>query len=210
MNDLEKSNIEEITKLHYEICDSLKITIDKAIRIGELLFEQKEKLKHGEFIPWIQKNLPFSDRTARRYMTVFDNREKLKTDRVSNLNTAYKLLEEPKDLSFNLEFLYTDLKEGYSWWGWAKSNIFVGYLDLVIIDKTEWFCYHMTFYLGFNYFIEDKENEWFKCGGLKKFTKYPIEIDDVIYVLMNNKFGFDYKNVEWEQIPYIDNPFRNL
>lgn len=70
---------------------------DKAIRIGELLFEQKEKLKHGEFIPWTKINLPFSDRTARNYMKLFENQEQLKMESVSNLNSAYKLLGKPKE-----------------------------------------------------------------------------------------------------------------
>ena len=81
MNELEKSNIEEITKLHYEIYNSLKLTLDKAIRIGELLVEQKGRLEHGKFIPWIHNNFLFSDRIARNYMRVFENREKLKLEK---------------------------------------------------------------------------------------------------------------------------------
>jgi hypothetical protein len=59
---------QEIVKLHNEIIDALKMTLRKAIRIGELLTEQKQSLKHGEFAPWIKDNLPFTDRTAQMYM----------------------------------------------------------------------------------------------------------------------------------------------
>lgn len=96
MNNLVKSRIKEITDLHNEIGGYIKVTLDKAIRIGELLSQQKEELKHGEFTSWIEDNLPFTDRTARNYMNIFRNRERLKTETVSDLTTAYKLLEEPK------------------------------------------------------------------------------------------------------------------
>ena len=111
MNELKKSNIEEIIKLHYEICDSLKLTIDKAIQIGRLLIEQKKKLKHGNFLPWIKNNLPFSDRTARNYMKIFENKEKLKMESVSNLNDAYKLLEPSKECKVKSSDVFEEPKE---------------------------------------------------------------------------------------------------
>jgi ribosomal protein L17 len=57
-----------------------------------LLTSQKEKLKHGEFAPWVAQNLPFSQRTARNYMLVFRERHKLKTENVTDLSKAYKVL----------------------------------------------------------------------------------------------------------------------
>jgi hypothetical protein len=70
--------------------------LDKAIRIGALLAEQKASLKHGEFIPWIKANLPFTERTAQNYMRLYDRREQLKNESVSYLNEAYRLLTAPK------------------------------------------------------------------------------------------------------------------
>jgi len=93
MNEIINNRIQEINKLHNEIGGALKITLDKAIRIGELLTEQKESLKHGEFTPWVNENLPFTDRTARRYMTLYRNRDRLKMDNVSDLVDAYKITE---------------------------------------------------------------------------------------------------------------------
>lgn len=95
-SEAEKSRISEIAALHNEISGLFKMTLDKAIRIGELLTEQKTSLQHGEFSPWIKANLPFTDRTVRRYMQVYENRKLLKTDTVSDLSEAYKLLEAPK------------------------------------------------------------------------------------------------------------------
>ena len=46
----------EINRLHAEICQAARATIEKAIRIGELLTEQKAGLKHGEWLPWLKAN----------------------------------------------------------------------------------------------------------------------------------------------------------
>ena len=95
MNNIQKSTIKEIISLHNEISGYLKMSLEKAIRIGELLVEQKESLKHGKFTPWIKDNLPFTDRTARNYMRLYKEKDRLKTERVSDLTTAYGLLEAP-------------------------------------------------------------------------------------------------------------------
>lgn len=93
---LGRGRVGEIIVLHGEIGGLLKTSLKKAIRIGELMTEQKASLKHGEFTPWIKANLPFTDRTARKYMQLYENRELLKTENVSGLTGAYKLLEAPK------------------------------------------------------------------------------------------------------------------
>lgn len=84
--------VNEITNLHGEIAMCLKIGMEKAIRIGELLTEQKGKLGHGYFGLWIANKLPFTDRTARNYMKVYAERDRLKTETISVLTDAYKLL----------------------------------------------------------------------------------------------------------------------
>jgi len=93
----ETNRIREITTLYSEISDLLKMSLQKAMRIGELLTEQKASLKHGEFMPWLKQHLPFiSDRTARRWMSLYNHRDRLKMDNVSDLTQAYKLLKAPK------------------------------------------------------------------------------------------------------------------
>jgi len=44
--------IEEIFKIHNELQKLYYKGLNKAIRLGELLEEQKEDLKHGEFEGW--------------------------------------------------------------------------------------------------------------------------------------------------------------
>ncbi len=93
--------IDEITSLHNDILGYYKRSLNNGIRIGELLLEQKKKLNHGEFTKWVDANLPFTDRTARNYMKVYNNRDKLKTETVSDLTTGYKLLIETKEIKSN-------------------------------------------------------------------------------------------------------------
>jgi len=96
MTNIEKSRVAEIIKLHNEVYSLLKTSLEKALRIGELLAEQKKSLKHGEWLLWIKANLPFSERAAQRYMGVYYKQELIKSANVSDLNSAYRLLEAPK------------------------------------------------------------------------------------------------------------------
>jgi hypothetical protein len=96
MTEIQTTRAKEISRLHQEIGEHLRRSLANAIRIGELLSEQKATLQHGEFGRWISENLPFTDRTARNYMRIFDNRNILKTETVSDLGTAYKLLSRPQ------------------------------------------------------------------------------------------------------------------
>ena len=94
--DLTVTRADEIIRLHDEVIGALKTSLKKAIRIGELLTDQKESMAHGAFLPWVKENLPFTDRTARNYMRLHRERDRLKTETVSDLKGAYKLLGAPK------------------------------------------------------------------------------------------------------------------
>jgi len=89
----EKSRVQEIVNLHQEILGHLRSSLGKAIKIGQLLSEQKSNLAHGEFTTWVKVNIPFSDRTARNYMRLFKEQDKLKTENVSDLGDAYNVLK---------------------------------------------------------------------------------------------------------------------
>jgi DUF3102 family protein len=98
MNEL-TSVAAEINRLHTEIDEAARTTIDKAIRIGQLLSEQKRSLKHGQWLPWLEANVSFTDRTARNYLRVFEKREQLKLESVSDLTKAYRLLADKVTVS---------------------------------------------------------------------------------------------------------------
>jgi hypothetical protein len=72
------------------------MSLEKAIRIGELLANIKSELVHGQWLFWLEQNLSFSDRTARNYVRCFEQRDRLKSETISNLTDAYNLLGEPK------------------------------------------------------------------------------------------------------------------
>jgi len=114
MADIEKNRANEIVSLHGQIEGLLKQSLGKAIRIGQLLSEQKAALPHGEFIPWIKANLPFTDRTARNYMKLSENRDLLKTENVSDLRSAYALLAGPaEDTEAKSEGLAAEIAKGH-------------------------------------------------------------------------------------------------
>lgn len=95
MDTLIESIADKISRLHVEIVGHLRQSLEKAQLIGRLLTEQKKKLKHGEFGNWIESNLPFTNRTARNYMRLYRERDRLKTETVSDLKSAYRLLKQP-------------------------------------------------------------------------------------------------------------------
>jgi hypothetical protein len=89
----------EINRLHSEILDAAKTTIEKAIRIGKLLLEAKQNAGHGNWLAWIKDNISFDVRTAQRYIRVYEHRDLLKNDNVSHLSAAYRLLNSPAEPS---------------------------------------------------------------------------------------------------------------
>ena len=101
---IETSRAAEIRRLHEEIGGALRLSVEKAIRIGELLTEQKAGMGHGSWLPWIEANCPFDERTARRYMRLHARREELKSDSVSDLTSAYRLLETSEHEEGNEEY----------------------------------------------------------------------------------------------------------
>lgn len=94
-NSTIKSPASEIAQLHGEILAAAKTSLDKAIRIGKLLADQKSKLAHGEWLPWLESNVPFTSRTATNYMRVWSERDRLKSESLSDLDSAYRLLAPP-------------------------------------------------------------------------------------------------------------------
>ena len=48
-----------------------QITLLCGIEIGRRITEVKELLPHGEWLPWLERETDFSERTAQRYMRVF-------------------------------------------------------------------------------------------------------------------------------------------
>lgn len=88
--------IVEIAQLHGQIIGAAKITIENAIRIGELLTQIKAACGHGKFLHWLKENVSFAESTAQRYMRVYTRRDEFKSVTVTDLTEAYHLLATPK------------------------------------------------------------------------------------------------------------------
>lgn len=88
--------VKEIVKLHNEVEKLLRTSLEKAIKIGELLTQQKEEVGHGNWGDWLKDNVPFTWASANNYMKVYKQRDQLKLQTICNLTEAYNALNRPE------------------------------------------------------------------------------------------------------------------
>lgn len=81
----------EIQREIADLNSALKMSVQKAIRIGELLTEQKEIVGHGLFLSWLKDNIDISERSAQMYMKLFSYKDK--TAEIADLQSAYRQIE---------------------------------------------------------------------------------------------------------------------
>lgn len=60
----------QINGAHIRAVEHADAAVDSAMKAGALLLEVKSRVKHGEWLPWLDKNCQFSERTAQGYMRV--------------------------------------------------------------------------------------------------------------------------------------------
>lgn len=74
MNELtEKRTPEQIgAEIRMYVDVGRRVTLLCAIEIGRRLTEAKELLSHGEWLPWLERETEFSERSAQRYMRIFE------------------------------------------------------------------------------------------------------------------------------------------
>lgn len=116
---------QEIKKELSELNQSLKMTLERAIRVGKLLCEQKEFIGHGLFVSWVESNLDISWDTTNRYIKCFEHHDKISN--LPNLQDAYKQIEnieqqarqskEQRDREMISEYRKTGIKPA----GWDRS-----------------------------------------------------------------------------------------
>lgn len=83
-----------INQLHEDLIGMFNRGLTIAIEIGELLESKKTELSHGSFGNWINDNLIFSDRTARNYMNIYRNKDRILE--AKTISEAYKMLSPGK------------------------------------------------------------------------------------------------------------------
>ena len=59
---------DEINREHKLAQQTAGTAVEHAVRCGELLLSVKRRLKHGEFLPWVEKHCEFTRFTAAKYM----------------------------------------------------------------------------------------------------------------------------------------------
>ena len=94
LSDFEKKNKELISKMidtHDSISRPSSILV-KAMWIGEMLLKQKQELDHGEFTNFVKRNFSFSERTAQRYMKVYENKKKIGKIEIKSMRHAHRLI----------------------------------------------------------------------------------------------------------------------
>jgi hypothetical protein len=66
-----KALAKSINSAHDAMSASWSDALEHAFAVGQALCDAKDLLKHGEWIPWLEKNCPkIPDRTARHFMKV--------------------------------------------------------------------------------------------------------------------------------------------
>jgi hypothetical protein len=63
---------EEIKRAHAGVKAAVQVAAEHALEAGRGLIEAKALVKHGEWLPWLKKNVGFSERTAQLYMRIVE------------------------------------------------------------------------------------------------------------------------------------------
>lgn len=95
-----QEEIQKLQNLHTEILSGILTSFEKGVEIGERLSKIKERLPHGQFTSFIEKNIiAFSLRTAQRYMKIYEHRDELRMKLNENLDitSAIKFLTDQKN-----------------------------------------------------------------------------------------------------------------
>ena len=74
MNELKEKRTPELigAEIRMYVDTGRRLSLLCGIEIGRRLAEAKEMLGHGEWLPWLERETDFSDRSAARYMKLFD------------------------------------------------------------------------------------------------------------------------------------------
>ena len=74
MNEMKQVRTPELigSEIRMYVDAGRRVTLLCGIEIGRRLVEAKELLAHGEWLPWLERETSFSDRSAQRYMKVFE------------------------------------------------------------------------------------------------------------------------------------------
>jgi len=87
--EIMRSKVVEINNLHKEVFTGIKMTLDRVVKIGQLLCECKKELPHGVWMEWCKLNVEFSQKTVENYMKCYLKKDDPKFVKFTNLKEIY-------------------------------------------------------------------------------------------------------------------------
>lgn len=102
MNELTEKRTPELigAEIRKIVSIGKDVRLRLAVEIGRRLYEAKRALKHGEWLPWLERETEFSNSSAQRYMKLFDeygNRPMPEDWENLNLSEAMWLIAVPEE-----------------------------------------------------------------------------------------------------------------
>ena len=123
---MDKKTAEWLSARHEQIETDARKLIEIAMTIGEVLYIVQEKSEQGSFLQWLSDGVCFSQRTAYKYMALFNNKEKVSD--AKNLSEAYKKIEasmtikKEKEAEEAKERVHEYERTGKKPAGWRKNT----------------------------------------------------------------------------------------
>jgi hypothetical protein len=97
---------ERIEAAHTSATRYARNALEFAALCGELLLEAKAQVGHGNWLAWVEANLTFGERQARKYMRLAQHFDQIGSENADlTLDQAVALLAAPKDASHTLRVM---------------------------------------------------------------------------------------------------------
>jgi len=87
---------EWVNTQHTQLESGARLLVEMAMTIGGVLCTVQEKNEQGAFLQWLGSSVSFSQKTAYRYMALYNNKDKVSD--AKNLTDAYKKIEASMSL----------------------------------------------------------------------------------------------------------------
>src|SRR5438093_3645457 len=68
---------EKIKSAHANVITGMKDTVMKSMALGDILIVAKDRMPHGDFLPWLERHCGVANRTAQQCMKWARNRSKI-------------------------------------------------------------------------------------------------------------------------------------
>lgn len=121
----------QINAEHAIFRDSLRKGLRHAKQVGDMLLEAKDWVEHGKWTNWVRANCKFSPRTARMYIRISRNWEKLETKMKTATVADLTVRDAVKFLAENSKEPAEKKKERY----YGKAYQVIGY---ALVEFTTW------------------------------------------------------------------------